>query len=296
MDVTRVLAQSPDALANTDIAMHALSALRNSRVREIVVLGRRGVVQAAFSPPEIKEIGELATADLVVRPEEIALDPQSESAITEANARKNLEYLRSAAARGEGSRERKIRLRFLASPVEILGEGRVSAIRVERNRLVPSGTGVSAVGTGEFEVIPVGMVLRSVGYFGLRLPDVPYDERSGTIPNREGRVLDASGNVLGRQYVVGWAKRGPSGLIGTNRSDALATVQHMAADQARLSLTRSDTGDIEGLLRARGVRFTTFDDWRRLDRHEVERGVASGKIREKVVSIANMMAEIEASR
>ncbi len=291
MDVTRILSQDPDELAKTDIAAHALEALRSSRIREVIVLGRRGVAQAAFSPGEIKEIGELESADLVVSPSEVAIDAASEADLADANTKKNVDYLTERSTFGEGSRDRKVRLRFLASPVEILGEnGRVSAIRIEKNRLEAGANGVSAKGTGVTEILPVGLVFRSVGYHGVAIPGVPFDPKGGTIPNVQGRVLDApQGQVLPRQYVVGWAKRGPSGLIGTNRGDSIATVQQVIADFASPSPVGADKAAIVKVLTDRGVFLTDYADWKRLDAHELAQGQAAGKIREKVTRIPEML-------
>ncbi|WP_027480702.1 FAD-dependent oxidoreductase, partial [Deinococcus pimensis] len=208
VDVTRILAKTVEELSTSDIAEHALDALSRSHVTDVYVLGRRGAAQAKFTTKELRELGELADADVVVKPEEVSLTEEEEAAITDNTVRKNVEVLREFAARPLTGKSRRVHLRFLVSPVEIQGEdGRVAGLRVERNRL--DGT-QNAVGTGEFETLDVQMVLRSVGYRGVALPGVPFDARRGVIPNEGGRVRDEAGTVVPGEYVAGWIKRGPS--------------------------------------------------------------------------------------
>jgi len=299
MDVTRVLAKDPSALASTDISDYALEALRASKVREIVLLGRRGVAQAAFSPAEIMEIAELPSSDLVLDPRDVELDELSKAALKEPNDKKNVEFLTEHAKKGEAGRPRKVRLRFLVSPVEVLGEGgRVKAVKLERNTLVPDEKGnPKAKGTGRFEVLPVGMVLRSVGYYGVPVPGMPFDPKIGRVPNEGGRVLDpATRKVRGGEYVVGWSKRGPTGLIGTNRADSVATVKAMVEDAQGKPAPPSPERTPEavlGLLKSKGTRFVSFQDWKRLDQIELSRGKAKGKIREKFVAVEDMMKSLD---
>jgi ferredoxin--NADP+ reductase len=206
MDVTRLLACDPEELVKTDITEHALDALRKSSVRTVWLLGRRGPAEAAYSPAEIEEIGELSTADLVVEPAEAVVDEVSQGELADAAVKKKVEYVQRHAALGEGSKSKKVRLRFRASPAEIIGEnGRVQALRIEKNKLVSDGKGgVKSVGTGEFETLPVGLVLRSVGYRGIPVPGVPFDEKAGRIANAAGRVTDGPGGApLTGEYVVG---------------------------------------------------------------------------------------------
>ncbi len=297
MDVTRVLAQDPEKLKGTDIADYAWEALRRSRVRTVYLLGRRGPAQAAYSPAEIHEIGALEAADLVVDPTEAELDELSKSLLSDPEGKKNVEYVQAKAKLGDGTKPRKVRLRFCVSPVEVIGEGgRVKALRIEKNVLVPDGRGgVKARGTGQTEVLPVGLIFRSVGYRGTPIPGVPFDEKGGRIPNRDGRVLGPEGLLAG-EYVVGWAKRGPTGLIGTNRPDSVATVKAMLED-ATAGRFLSGSGDpdpeaLPALLKGRGARFVTFADWKLLDRLEVERGARGGKIREKFTRVAEMLAAV----
>lgn len=302
MDVTRILIQDPERLASTDIADYALEALRRSRVREVVLLGRRGPAQAAFSPAEIMEIAELEGSDLVVLPEEARLDEASRAAFeagADANDRKNVEFLQAQAAKGEGTQARKVRLRFCVSPAEILGEeGRVSAVRVEINELYRDERGgVRPRGTGRFETLPAGLVLRSVGYLGVPIEGVPYDEKSGHIPNAGGRVLDRPGGAARPgEYVVGWAKRGPSGLIGTNRADSAATVAALLEDFRDKPLPADPARTPEAaerLLRERRPDLVTFSDWKRLDGLELSRGKAKGKARDKFTRVSEMLAALK---
>ncbi|MBI3549602.1 MAG: FAD-dependent oxidoreductase [Elusimicrobia bacterium] len=298
MDVTRILAEDPDALAKTDIADYALAALRKSRVKTIHLLGRRGPAQAAFSPAEIREIGELSCTDLVVRPDEVRIDEVSAADYADPENKKNVDYLQVVATRGEGTRGRKVRLRFLTAPTELHAEGgRVSALSMELNRLDKNEKGmVVAKGTGKHERLKAGLVFRSIGYRGIPIPGVPFDDKAGKIPNVQGRVTDASGKTTPAEYVVGWAKRGPSGLIGTNRADSVATVQALLADaKGGIALTHDEREPdaMERRLKDAGVRFLTFQDWKRLDKLELERGAVSGKIREKFTTVPEMLAALD---
>jgi ferredoxin--NADP+ reductase len=288
MDVARILTSDPERLAGTDIATYALEALRRSRVREVYVLGRRGAAQAAFTPPEIKELSEVA--DLVVRPDDLEIDPELNAAdLCETNVQKNVAFLREVATNGPAGGRRTVRLRFCVSPAAVLGQDRVTGLRIEHNTLAHGRGGVVASGSGVYEELAVGLIFRSVGYRGVRIPGVPFDERAGVIPNDEGRVVDPeTRRVLPRQYVVGWAKRGPSGLIGTNKGDSNATVQHLLADLP--AEARAEEPGVERLLEERGVAFTTFAGWKKLDALELERGKTAGKIREKLVDLDEMVS------
>jgi ferredoxin--NADP+ reductase len=299
MDVTRILVSDPDELAKTDIADHALAALRASKVREVVMLGRRGPAQAAFTNPELKEFGELAGVDVIVDPADVELDPASLAALEgDKTATKNVDMLRTYAERGETGAPRRIVMRFLVSPVEVLGDdGKMTGVRIEKNTLVASADGsMRPKGTGVYETIPCGMILRSVGYRGAPLADVPFDDASGTIPNVAGRVVEAVGGaVVPGEYVVGWAKRGPSGVIGTNKPDSVATVQSMIADLDTLAGAPS-SADIADLLRDRGVNYVSYTDWKLLDAHETAQGTAQGRPRVKVTRVAEMLDVIGQGR
>ena len=304
IDVTRVLVKSPEALATTDMADHAVEALRRSKVKEVYLLGRRGPLQSAFSPKEIAEIDELADSDLVILPEEAELDAASQAAWdkgVDANEKKNVEFLQEVAKRGEGTKDRKVRLRFCASPVEILGEdGRIRAVKIEKNELYEDGGRIKCRGTGTFETLEVGMVLRSVGYLGVKIPGVPFDEKAGRIPNEAGRVLAAPGGAVSSgEYVVGWSKRGPSGLIGTNRADSQATVENLLADFRAGAIKPCAvpcSDETEKFLLAKQPRLVRFEDWKILDAVEIKRGEDKGKIREKFTDIEEMLQALEGAK
>lgn len=298
MDVARVLARDPDELAVTDIAGYALDALRRSAVRDVWVVGRRGVAQAAFSPKEIEELGELAGVDLLVDPSQLEMDEDTRKDLeNDTNARKNVEYLRGSAGATAAS-PRRIHLLFQASPVRVLEEGgRVTGVELEHNTLVRDAAGrVKARGTGRRQVIPCGLVFRAVGYHGIPVEGVPFDAERGIIPNADGRVQETDGRPRPGEYVVGWAKRGPSGLIGTNRGCSQATVAAMVADLPSGTTGAAAAGpeSFPALLSARGVRTVTFEDWKRLDRLEEERGRPVGKIRERFLSVDEMLAALAA--
>ncbi len=301
MDVARILARSYDELYQTDIADHALEALRASRVRTIYVLGRRGPAQAAFTNPEIRELGELAEADVIVAPEEAALDPLSQAYIEsgrDKTAVKNVEILAGYARQQPRGKPRQIVLRFLVSPVEIIGRERVEAITLARNELYQTESGeLRPRATDQRETIAVGLVFRSVGYKGVPLPGVPFDERAGVIPNDRGRVLAArGGDPVPGLYATGWIKRGPTGIIGTNKPDSVETVDLLLEDMRAGRLWTPETSDaeaVENLLEARGVRYVTFDDWLALDALEQQRGHEINRPRLKFTRVDDMLAAVD---
>ena len=297
MDVARMLALTGAELRRTDTADHAIEMLDRSEIREIVVLGRRGPAQAAFTNPEIKELGEMEDADVVVDPADVELDPASrafiESDEADKTSRVNVEILSKLAAREPAGKRRRIVLRFLASPVEIVGDGRVEKVVIGRNELVDEGGTLRAKDTGEREELECGLVLRSVGYTGIPIEGVPFDRKRGLILNEGGRVLDShnAGHRVGH-YTAGWIKRGPSGVIGTNKKDALETVQHLLAEIASGTLldpASPEPSAVEELLAERGVRFVSFEDWQAIDRAEVGRGEPHGRPRVKFVRIEEML-------
>src|SRR4051794_2752489 len=283
IDVARMLVLDPDELAVTDTADHAIDDLTHGQVHEVVLLGRRGPAQAAFTTPELRELGELQRADVIVDPDELELDPASEASLeTNPTARRNVEVLRDYAARDPRGHERRLELRFLRSPVEIVGDGDdapVSALRVVRNRLDEN---LRAVPTGEEETIACGLVLRSIGYRGLPLAGVPFDERRGLIRNEGGRVTSEDGEPLRGEYAVGWIKRGPSGVIGTNKKDAHDTVAKILEDRdaGRLNEPVAEPEPPPGAV--------TWEGWRAIDAHETERGEPHGRPRVKLVRVPQM--------
>jgi ferredoxin--NADP+ reductase len=286
MDVARMLALSAEELAPTDTTDAAIAALVGSGLREIVMLGRRGPAQAAFTNPELKELGELAAADVVVDPTDLELDPASEAALAEDRsiARRNVDLLREYAAREPEGKPRKLSLRFCVSPAAILGDGKVEAVEVVRNVLVADESGeLRAVPTEERETIPCGIVLRSVGYRGIAIPGVPFDEGRGVIPNAEGRVLGENGEPIPGLYCAGWIKRGPSGVIGTNKKDAAETAAHVLED-AEAGLLPAGEGDLETLLVEHGLPFVEYAGWEAIDEHERGLGAPHGRPRVKLVT------------
>jgi ferredoxin--NADP+ reductase len=283
LDVARVLLRSTKDLATTDIADDALAALEKSSIREVVLLGRRGPAQAAFDQGELKDIVELPGVSVSV---EGPVDLEG-PADADAAVRKNLELLRTLPREPVAGAERRLRLVFLASPVELLGsDGRVRAIRYEENELVEKGGSVSARGTGRIHELETGFVVRSIGYQGLALPGVPFDAKRGVVPNECGRVLGEDKKPLAGLYATGWIKRGPSGLIGTNKACAKETVDLAVADLPTLPVP---TGDPNALV-AKVVDAVDFDGWRAIDAHELEQGKARGKARHKLTTVAHMLA------
>jgi ferredoxin--NADP+ reductase len=297
VDVVRILAKSTEELAETDIAVHALDHLASSRVEDVYMIGRRGPAQGKFTTKELRELGELAHADIVVDPTQLDLDPASERALEGDRAQtRNVEILRSFAAKPLEGKPRRVHMRFLASPVELIGAESVQSVRLERNTLDERDGGyLAAVGTGAFDEIPAQMVLRSVGYRGVALDGVPFDQRRGVVPNVLGRVLDApDGNAVPGLYVAGWIKRGPSGVIGTNKADAMETVAQLLDDQPEGAMEPHGSAEaVDALLSERGVRTFDFEAWRRLDAAEVAAGEALGRPRVKVVDVAEMLVHAE---
>ncbi len=293
LDVARMLALTPEELAPTDTTDAAIEAIAGSGIREIVVLGRRGPVQASWTSTELGEMGELAGADVVLDPAELELDPASEAELVAGSniVQRNVDTLRDFAVRKPTGRPRAVRLRFRSSPVAILGEERVEAIEVARNRLEPDGRrSVRAVATDQREVIPCGIVFRSVGYLGVGVPGVPFDERSGTMPNVEGRVVDANGTPIPGLYCAGWIKRGATGVIGTNKKDATETVELLLED-AHAGLLRERSGEgIDDLLAGRGLQLVTYAGWESIDAVERLRGEQLGRPRVKLSTWAELLA------
>ena len=247
VDVARMLALTSEEIAPTDTTDDAIAAILGSGIKEIVVLGRRGPVQAAFTTPELQELRELAGADLVVDPADLELDAASAAALADdtALARRNVEVLREVVAAPTTGKEKRVVLRFRVSPVAIVGDGAVEAVEIVRNELVADERGqIRAVPTDEREIIPCGIVLRSVGYRGTALPGIPFDEARATIRNDLGRVLDDRGTPIPGVYCTGWIKRGPSGVIGTNKKDAAETVELVLADAEAGLLPPRREGDI----------------------------------------------------
>ncbi|WP_288467243.1 FAD-dependent oxidoreductase [uncultured Curtobacterium sp.] len=283
LDVSRILAKHADDLLPTEIPANVYDGLKASPVTDVHVFGRRGPAQVKFTPLELRELGELRDVDMVVYDEDFDHDEASKTAIaTNKQVMVMNRVLEQWRQRETGTASRRLHLHFYAKPLELVGEdGHVTAIRYERTR--PDGLG-GVEGTGEVRELPVQAVYRAVGYFGSPLPDVPFDERTGVIPNHEGQVLDADGHQLPGIYATGWIKRGPVGLIGHTKSDAMETVQHIVTDQASWWSPADPSPEaVPALLRERGVEFTDLDGWHALDEHEQALGGAEGRERIKVV-------------
>jgi len=295
MDVARILCKTYDELAVTDIADHALEALKHSKVKNVYILGRRGPAQAAFTPPEIKEMGEFADADVTVPKDEAVVDDASRALILDdKNATKNVDFIQAYAERPIEGKSRQLTIRFLVSPTELIGEdGHVTAIKLVKNALVQSDDGsVRPQATGVEETIPVGLVFRSVGYKGKPLPEIPYHESWGTILNEAGRVVDEDGEPVTGIYTAGWIKRGPSGVIGTNKTCAQETVACMVEDLAKGQHLRPDQASIEAARETiEGARSDIVDypGWVKINAEEVSRGESQGRPRVKFTRVAEML-------
>lgn len=292
LDVARMLVLTQGELAPTDTTDSAIAAIVGCGIREIVVLGRRGPVQAAWTSTELAELGELEGADVAVDPAELELDPESAAELAGASnvVQRNVEILREYSLRPPAGKPRRIVLRFRTSPVAILGEERVEGVEVVRNHIEPDGRGsVRAVPTEEREVISCGLVFRSVGYRGIGVPGVPFDEANGVIANVGGRVVD-DGEAVPGIYCAGWIKRGPTGVIGTNKKDATETVALLLEDARAGRLPHRDGGTLDELLEDRGVEVVLYDGWERIDAVERGQGQAQGRPRVKLCSWDELLA------
>ncbi|ORV47759.1 NADP oxidoreductase [Mycobacterium europaeum] len=291
LDVARILVTDPDVLAATDIADHALESLRPCGVEEVVILGRRGPLQTAFTTLELRELGELEGVDVIVDPAQLEGVTDEDEAAADKTTKLNVKVLRDYAGRAPRPGHRRIVFRFMTSPIEIKGEGKVESIVLGRNELVTDQNGrVSAKDTGEREELPVQLVVRSVGYRGVPTPGLPFDDKSATIPNIVGRV-EGSRN----EYVVGWIKRGPTGVIGTNKKDSQETVDTLLAD-----LDRAKGGDLADFpddhaekladwLASRQPKLVTSAHWEIIDRHERAAGEPHGRPRVKLPNLTELL-------
>lgn len=294
VDVARILVAGADALAATDIADHALDALARSAVRHVDVLGRRGPAQAAFTPKEIRELAELPGVTLVVDPADLALDAVSEAHLDD-DARKVMTALHAVAGRTPASGDRVVRLRFLCAPMAIVGTGRVQGVELGDNVIVDDD-GPRAQPTGRSAFVPAGLVLRAIGYRGTATPGLAFDERRGVIPSRDGRILDSvDGASHVGWYVAGWIKRGPTGVIGTNKPDARSTVQSLLADleSGVLPTPPVSSENLDRLLAERCDRVVSYDDWQVLDAIERKAGDRDGRPRRKFTTVAAMLGALD---
>jgi len=297
-DVARMLALTEGELSETDTADHAIEALPASELEEIVVLGRRGPAQAAFTNPELRELSEMVEADLIIDPAEAELDPASRDSLDsdegDPTNRRNVEMIEEFAGRQPEGKPKRIILRFCASPVEIQGDGRVEKLVIAKNELTSDGSRISAKDTGEREEIDCGLIFRSIGYRGVPMEGVPFDEDRGTISNDGGRVTEVdSGEQVPGLYAVGWIKRGPSGVIGTNKKDAQETADNLVADIAAGKLPEAElAGDADAtpsLLAERKPDAIGFDQWQKIDAAEIANGEPQGRPRVKFTSIPEML-------
>ena len=295
MDVARMLCKTHDELSVTDVADHALSAFKNSKIKNVYILGRRGPAQAAFTPPEIKELGEFEDADVTVPVDEAKVDASSLALIEDdKNALKNINFISEYADRHIEGKSRLLTIRFLVSPIELIGEdGKVKAVKVVKNKLVENQDGgLKPVASEETEIIPAGLVFRSVGYKGKPLPDIPYDENSGTIMNASGRVVESDGTAVTGLYTAGWIKRGPSGVIGTNKTCAQETVALMLEDLGSGKVNVPEDPSIRGvetLINEKEGAVVTYPEWQNIDRSELQRGEAEGRPRVKYTDVNEMI-------
>jgi ferredoxin--NADP+ reductase len=295
IDVARILVTDPDVLATTDIADHALDALRRRGVSEVVIVGRRGPLQGAFTTLELRELGELDGVEVVVDPADLADVSDEDATAAGKTTAANIKVLRGYAektaertASGEESDNRRIVFRFHRSPVEITGWGKVESIVLGHNELVTDENGRTfARDTGERETLPAQLVVRAVGYRGVAMAGLPFDDASGTIPHEHGRI---AGRL--NSYVAGWIKRGPSGVIGTNKKDAQDTVDTLLADLAGTQLREVGDGyddELATWLSECQPKLVTEAHWQAIDTHERSAGEPQGRPRVKVAAVADLL-------
>ncbi|MGV1089080.1 MAG: FAD-dependent oxidoreductase [Mycobacterium sp.] len=286
IDVARILVTDPDVLAETDIADHALAALRAKGISEVVIAGRRGPLQAAFTTLELRELGELEGVDVIIDPADIKDITDEDAEAAGKIAMGNMKVMRDYAERAQRPGHRRIVLRFCTSPIELRGPDRVEEIVLGHNELVDDGGRVVARDTGARDPLPAHLVVRAVGYRGVAVPGLPFDERSGTIPHTEGRIAGRE-----RDYVTGWIKRGPSGVIGTNKSDSQETVNTLVADLAAAPLREGgpDDDELAAWLLERQPHLVTDDHWQLIDGYERSAGEPHGRPRVKLTDVAEML-------
>ncbi len=291
VDVCRILAKTVDELRHTDITAHALEVLAGSKIRDIYVIGRRGPAQAKFTHPELRELGELADCDPIVDPRDLELNPASVEELADRSHRANLktyDVLKTFAARPPPTRRRRCHIEFLKSPIGLKGDSKLERVVLMRNRLVGEPSRQAAEATGEVEELACGVLFRSIGYRGVAIPEVPFDHVRGIIPNQDGRVTH-DGKIVPGLYVSGWIKRGPTGIIGTNREDSVFTVKSILADLPNFEAgTRPSPKRLKGLLESRGVRVISYADWQKIDGAEIQRGESAAKPREKFTRLKEM--------
>jgi ferredoxin/flavodoxin---NADP+ reductase len=291
LDVARVLIKTADQLDDTDMADEVLESLGRKNITDVHVLGRRGPAYTAFTTKELRELGQLADVDVIIDPADLELDLSSQAIVQQNKvAARNLVVLQDWATRPLSGASRRIRFHFWSRPTKIIGNDRVTAVEVERTMINSEGF---VVGAGRGPTLTADLVVRSVGYRGLPLPGIPFDEKTGRVPHSEGRVIRDGGFSVD-EYVTGWIKRGPTGVIGTNKSDAVETVTSLMADVHDGAVqAHGRSGLLDRLLAQRGIHALGMPAWRRIDAAEVELGARRGRMRTTLAHRKELLAAAE---
>ena len=295
-DVSRILSKTVDELKSTDIAQHTLDVLAESKIKNVYVIGRRGPAQAKFTSKELKEFGELADCDPIVDKDELTLNEASAAELAEksnAGSKKVYDLFAGYAERASSGKSRRCHFQFLRSPIELLGSNRIEKVVIEHNQLSGDAFKQSARGTGERYELDAGILFRSIGYRGIAMPGVPFHDSWGVFPNQSGRITE-NDTVVPQMYTAGWIKRGPTGIIGTNRACAVETVKSLLEDVSQFdsNSTKEGRNGIYSLLDERKIRHISYSDWKKIDQTEIERGSVKDKPREKITSVDEMIAII----
>ncbi len=298
VDVARIFCRTTEELEKTDIADYALEKLAGSNVKEVYMIGRRGPAQAAFTNPELKELGNLEGADLILDKDEIEPDEITKKYLQEhpeKSTSRKLDLLKEYSEAGTGNKDKKLYIKFLLSPVEIIGrdDGRVRSLKLTENELYESSDGsIRCKAVDNHIELDVGLVFRSIGYHGVPLPEVPFNESWGVIANESGRIVDEKGSHIYGLYATGWIKRGPTGVIGTNKTDSAETVKCVIEDISNDKLNKpqdTDTDSIERLLKERNDKFISYEQWQKVDKSEVQQGQKLGRPRLKYTDVDEIL-------
>ena len=298
-DVSRILSKTADELKHTDIAQHALDVLAESKLREIHVIGRRGPAQAKFTPKELREFGELSDCNPIILEDDLQLNDESKKELEEKTNRTNRkvydQFCEFSKRELDSSKSKKCFFRFLMGPQEIIGNTQIEKLILEKNELSGEPFKQSAKGTNETFEINTGILFRSIGYHGVPISGIPFHKSWGTIPNEKGRVTENDGTIVNQLYTGGWIKRGPSGIIGTNRACSVETVANLLNDIEKLDTGAQKYGatEIYSKLNNKNVRHVNFSEWSQIDDKEVELGEPKGKPREKYTYIEEMLSVIK---